>query len=124
MEYFAHVGAAIDEFGARRLDVGHDEKKPPCRARRGRRDARAEVDRARRAWRRELHDPKRVADDEVGIEPPAQAAVKALGAIDVRNRNDDDLELHIDRPSGGCDASRSITVSSWLMTVSSRRLAR
>ena len=72
----------------------------------------------RRAWRRELDDPKRVTDDEVGVEPPAQVAVEALGAIDVRNRDDDDLELHVDRPRfGGLDC-RSITVSSWLMTVS------
>ena len=47
-----------------------------------------------------------VTDDEVGVEPPAQAAVKALGAIDVRNRDDDDLELHVDRPrSRGLDCS-------------------
>ena len=97
MEHFAHLDAASDELGARRLDVGHDEIEPGCRARRGRRDSLAEVDRARRARRRELHAPERVTDDEVGVEPPAQAAVEALGALDVRNRDDDDLELQVDR---------------------------
>ena len=98
MEHFAHVGAATGELGARCLDVGHDEIESLGRAGRGRRDSLAEVDRRRRAWRRELHDPKRVTDGEVGVEPPAQAAVEALGAIDVRNRDDDDLELHVDLP--------------------------
>jgi len=37
-----------------------------------------------------------VAHGEVGVQPPTQVAVKALGAIDVRNSNDDDLELHVD----------------------------
>ena len=106
MEHLAHVDTATDELGARCLDVRHDEIKSACRARRGRCDSRAEVDRARRARRRELHDPKLVTDDEVGVEPPTQAAVKALGAIDVRNRDDDDLELHVDRPrSRGLDCS-------------------
>jgi hypothetical protein len=37
--------------------------------------------------------PQGIADDEVGIDPPAQADVKILGAIDIRNRNDDRLQL-------------------------------
>ena len=40
-------------------------------------------------------DPEVVARGEIGVEPPPQAAVKALGAIDVRNRDDDDLELRV-----------------------------
>ena len=31
-------------------------------------------------------DPKRVTDHEVGIEAPAQIAVKALGAVDIRQQ--------------------------------------
>src|SRR4030095_17134241 len=69
VEHFAHVDAASDERGARGLDVRHDEIKSACRARRGRRDSLAEVDRTRRAWRRELYAPKVVADDELGVEP-------------------------------------------------------
>src|SRR5271165_2230024 len=80
---FAHFDAAIDEFGARCLDVGHDKIESVSRARYGRRDSRAEVDRALRTRRRELYDPKVVTPDKVGVEPPTQATVKALGAIDV-----------------------------------------
>ena len=47
-----------------------------------------------------MDDPKRVADDEICVEPPSQIAVKTLGAIDVRNRDYDDVALHIDHPSG------------------------
>src|SRR5215218_11359940 len=76
-----------------------------CRARHGGRAPNAKLDRARRAWRRELDAAKRITDHEVGIESPAQVAVEALGAIHVGNRDDDDLELHIDRSSRGCDVS-------------------
>jgi hypothetical protein len=97
VEDFTHIDAVTDEFGARRLDVGHDQVKSG-RTWRGRRDSLAEVDRGRRARRCELHDPERVADGKVGVEPPARVAVEALGAFDVRNRDDGDLELHVDRP--------------------------
>jgi CheY-like chemotaxis protein len=70
------------------------------------RAALAEVNRALRAWRCELNDAEVVTDDEVGVEPPAEATVKALGALDVRNRDGDGLELHGDRPcSWGLDSS-------------------
>jgi hypothetical protein len=36
-----------------------------------------------------------VADVEVGVEPPAQAVVEALGAVDIGNGDDDDFELHV-----------------------------
>src|SRR5262245_29641161 len=93
----AHVSATIDELGTRRLDVGNDEIEILRRARHGRRDSLAEVDRAGRAWRRELYDPEIVTPGDIGVEPPTQAAVKALGAIDVRNGDDDDLELQVER---------------------------
>ena len=38
---------------------------------------------------------------EVGVQPPSQAFVEVLGAIDVGHRNDDDLELEIDGCRGG-----------------------
>src|SRR5215217_8231451 len=110
VEHLAHVDTAIDELGAGRLDVGYDEIKSACRARHGRRTPGAELDRARRAWRRELDAPKRVTDHEVGIEAPAQVDVETLSAIDVRNRDDDDLELHIDRSSRGCEVSFDLRV--------------
>ena len=34
---------------------------------------------------------------EFGVEPPAQVPVKVLGAFDIRNRDDDNLKLHVDR---------------------------
>src|SRR5208337_426011 len=78
---------------------------PRCPTRRDRvlvpTPSRAKVDRARRARWRKLYDPKLVTTGQVGVEPPTQAAIKALGAIDVRNRDDDDLELHVDRSSSG-----------------------
>jgi hypothetical protein len=87
-------------------DIGHDEIESLCRARHGRGDSLAEDDRARRAWGRELYDPKLLADDEVGIEPPTQIAVEPLGPINVRDRDDDHLELHVDpRRSRGLDCS-------------------
>ena len=105
MEHLAHVGAVGDELGARGLDVGDDEERSLNRARHGRRDPLAEDDRARRAGRCQLHRPPVVTDGEIGVQPPPQALVEALGAIDVGHRNDDDLELQIDRRGGrdlGC----------------------
>jgi DNA invertase Pin-like site-specific DNA recombinase len=46
----------IDELGPRRLDVGQDEIESLCRAWHGRRDSPTKNNRARRAWRRELHE--------------------------------------------------------------------
>src|SRR5690348_14408534 len=97
VEHLADLDAAIYELGARRLDVGHDEIKTLGRAGCGGRDIRAELNRTPRAGRRELDHPEPI-EGKVGVEPPTQVAVKALGTIDVRNRDDDDLELQVDRP--------------------------
>src|SRR5262249_50919618 len=79
-------------------DVGDDQLQTAGRARRGRRHSPAERDRAARTRRRELNDPKLVPADDVGVEPPAQTLVEPLRPIDVRHRDHDDLELHIDSP--------------------------
>src|SRR6185503_19858805 len=50
-----------------------------------------ELDRARRAVRRELDDGRRLA-----VQPPPQARVELLSSVDVRDREDDDLDLHVD----------------------------
>ena len=99
VEHLADLGTAGDELVACSLDVGDDQVEALGRARRGRRDVRAELDRAPRAGRRELDDPEAVIESEIGVQPPPQAPVEALGAIDVGHRNDDDLELQIDRRS-------------------------
>jgi hypothetical protein len=93
VEHFADIDTAIDEFGAR-FDVGDDEIELS-------EDPAADVNpvpkwMSRRAGGRELHDPERVALGDVGIEPPPQAAVKALGSLDVRNGDHDDFELHVE----------------------------
>jgi hypothetical protein len=55
----------------------------------------------------------------VGFAPPTEVAVKAFGAIDVRNRDDDDLELHVDRPGSrrlnGSFAVHVGTAHVWLL---------
>ena len=43
-----------------------------------------------------MHQTPLVAIREVGVQPPPQPLVEALGAIDVGHGNDDDLELQID----------------------------
>jgi hypothetical protein len=126
VEGFGHLDTAIDELGARCLDVGHDGIEALCRARHGRRDSPAEDDRARRSWGRKLHDPELVAPGEFGVEPPTQVAVKALGAIDVRNGDDDDLEFR--RPgakaSSRLQLRRSPVVLIWLLWDGSAITAR
>ena len=65
--------------------------------------------------------PKCITDDEVGVEPPAQAAVEVLGALDVRDRDDDDLELQIDLPRiCGLDCGIRVILSHghvWLLRI-------
>src|SRR5262249_23700169 len=94
MEQLAHLDTAIDEPGAGCRDIGQDEMESLCRARPGRGASLAEDDRAGRARRRELDDPNLAIPGEVSVESPTQAAVKALGTIDARNRDHDNLKLH------------------------------
>jgi hypothetical protein len=101
VKHLAHIGAAGDQRSTCRHDVGHDEIESLRRTGCGRGDALTEVDRGRRTRRRKLHDPELVSFGEVGIEPPAEASVELLGAVDVRDRNDDHLELQVDRTRAG-----------------------
>ena len=68
--------AARLELRARCLDVRNDEIMAIRRARRGRGDPNAEVDRARRTGRSELYNPKFLTDSEVGIKPLPEAAAQ------------------------------------------------
>src|SRR5262249_10520768 len=99
VEHLADPGPAGDELIARRLDVGDDQVEALYRAGRGWRDLRAELDRARRAGRRELDDSEAVVEGEIGVQLPPQAPVEALGAVDVGHRDDDDLELCLHVPA-------------------------
>src|SRR6266478_3185655 len=106
MENLADLDAASKQLVAGGLDVGNDQVQSlggaGCRGG----DVLAKNDRGRRAGRCELNDPPVVTGSEVGIQPPTQAAVKTLGAIDVRNGDDDDFELHGDTSLAcGCHGS-------------------
>src|SRR5262249_55891324 len=90
-------GAVAEELGSRSLDVGDDEVEKLGRAGGRRSDARAEDDRARRARGRELKHAAAALSD-VGVLPPAELLVELRHAVDVRDRDDDDLELHVDFP--------------------------
>ena len=96
MEHLAHVDAVSDELGACCLDVIDDEERSLNGSRRGGRESLAEHDGARRAGRRHLHQPPIVTAREIGVQPPPQALVEALGPIDIGHRKDDDFELQIE----------------------------
>jgi len=46
------------------------------------------------ARRRELNHTT-ASRTEVAVEPPPEAAIELLGAVDIRDRDDDDLEFHV-----------------------------
>ena len=45
-----------------------------------------------------MQRPVALGAGDVDVLPPAQALVEALGAVDVGDRHDDDLELEVDGP--------------------------
>jgi hypothetical protein len=49
---------------------------------------------------RELYDPEAIIEREVGVQPPPEATIELLRAVDICDRDDDHLKLHID----SCDA--------------------
>jgi hypothetical protein len=61
----------------------------------GRRDVRAELDRAPRAGWRELNDPETVIEAKIGVEPPTEPLVELFRAVNIRDGDDDNLELHV-----------------------------
>jgi hypothetical protein len=89
MEYFAHVDTASDKLSTRCFDIVHYEVE-------ARRRSRTELNRAWRARRRELYGARPVGPDKIGVQPPAQILVKTLAAVDIRNWNDRNFELHIE----------------------------
>src|SRR5262249_31110033 len=94
VEHLAHLDAAATKLLAGGRDVGDDQVQALSGARRRRGDVLAEDDRAAGARRRELHDAEVVTAAELGVEPPPEPPVEFLRAIDVRDGDDDDLELH------------------------------
>src|SRR4051794_14671003 len=94
--HLADLDAAADEVVAGCVDVADHENQPGSGPRLRRCPSLAELDRAARVGRRELHRPEVVADHQVDVEPPSQARIEALCAIDVRDRQGHDLEVHGD----------------------------
>ena len=95
--HLADVDVAADEIVVPRgVDVLDREHQPVSGARLGRREALAEVDRALRVGRRELHPPDVVAGAKVGVQPPSEALIEALCLIDIRDGHRHHLELHVD----------------------------
>src|SRR5262249_7096577 len=103
MEDLTDLDIAGNELFASRFNIGNDQVETLGGARRGRRYLRAELDRAPRAGRRELDDPKSVVEWKIRIEPPPKFCIKRFRAINIRDWNDDHLELHIH--SGGVRAA-------------------
>ena len=95
MEDLTHVDAARDQVVAGGVDVVDGKDQAVRRAGLGRRDSLAEDDRGFRVVRRHLHAAE-VARRDVDVEPPAEILVKRLGAVDVRNAEQDDFELHVE----------------------------
>src|SRR6185437_6621444 len=104
MKNLADLHAALKQIFARSLDVTDDQIKPQRRARSRVRHILAEDDRAPRTRWRELNHAKVLAVLEVGVQPPTKLRIELLRAIRIRDRNHNDLELHVDprrtRPTG------------------------
>src|SRR5262252_5362710 len=95
VEHFAYLDAAIEQLFAGGFDVGDDQVQALCGAGCRRGDVFAENDRASGARRRKLDPAPVVTVGEVAVEPPSEPRVELLRAVDIRDRDDDDLELHI-----------------------------
>src|SRR4051794_4452223 len=93
--HLADVDAAADEIRPGSVNVLDREDHGLSGPRLRRRAALAELDRARRVGRRELHRADVVADDQVDVEPPPEALIEALGPIDVGDGQRHDLERHV-----------------------------
>ena len=90
------------QFVAGSRDVGDDQVLALGRTGRGGREVGAELDRAAGARRRELDQAEAAGGGDVGVDPPAEAAhVELLCALDIRDGEDDHLEVHVDGPGAG-----------------------
>src|SRR5580704_18597360 len=95
VEDLAHLDATGEEVLTRGFDVGDGEVRALGRPRHGRRDVPAKLDRAAGAGGRELNQTQVLAAVDVGVEPPPEACVELLRALDVRDRQDQHLELEL-----------------------------
>ena len=95
VEYVADLGTASNEVGACRLEIGYHQVQTARGTWSRRREVRTKLDRAPRAWRRDLEQSEAVTGD-VGVNPPAETLIKLRGSLNVGDRDDDDLQLQSD----------------------------
>src|SRR3974390_3373597 len=96
MKHFTDLDAAMEQLFARGLNVRDDQVQALGIARCCRSNILAEDDRASGARGRELDHPEILTAVEVGIESPPKSSVELLRTIYIRDRNDDDFELHVE----------------------------
>src|SRR5580693_2917968 len=96
MKHLADLDAAVEQLFADGLDVGDDQVQALGRPGRRRSDVFAEDNRAPGAGRCELNHAEVLTAVVVGIEPPPEPPVELLRTVDIRNRDDDDFELHVE----------------------------
>src|SRR3984893_15985727 len=105
VERLADLDAATEQLLAGGRDVGDDQVQALGGAGCCRGDVLAEDDRAPGARRRELDHAEVVTVVVVGVEPAPEPPVELLRAVDIRDGDDDDLELRVDSR----DAARVVT---------------
>ena len=78
MEHIADLGPPIDELGACGVDIGDDQVEAVGGSGFRLRDLGAELERAGRPGRRELHHAETIVEGEVGVEPPSETGIERL----------------------------------------------
>src|SRR5438034_9094609 len=107
VEHLADFNAATEQIVPGGFNVGDGQVQALSRARCCLGDVLAEDYRAPGAGRRELDPTPVVAGGEIGVESPPESCVELFRAIDIRDRDDDHLKLHVD--------SRGTRVSGWFI---------
>src|SRR5262252_10634730 len=96
MEHLADLDTATKQLFAGGLDVGNDQVQALGGTGFRRGDILAEDDRTPGTWRCKLNHAEIFPVVEVSVEPPPELpAVEFFGAIDIRNGDDDNFELHV-----------------------------
>jgi hypothetical protein len=96
VKHFAHLDASSDQVVTGSIDVVNGKYQTGPRPWLARSDCLAEDDRSTRILRRYLHTSK-VTRYDVNVEAPSEFFVKRLRAIDVRNTEQYNFELHVYR---------------------------
>src|SRR4029077_5316727 len=95
VERLADLDAASKQILAGGLDVGDDQVQALGGAGRRRGNALAEDDRTAGPRRRELDYAEVFTAVEIGVEAPPKPRVELLRAVNIRDRDNDYLELHV-----------------------------